>query len=402
MLYLVTGTVIRIGEKHAGMQVLEVELAACAGEEAGPQKALSFAQEDYRIGDTLLLNTTALRLQLGTGGFHLVVGKTGEEASRDVMPSKWGHIMKMRYSPWQLAVDAIEEQASPFHDLFRQPDLSLDGTPVLIGELHSLLPPAILALKENDPQLRLVYVMPDAASLPIALSRHVQQLSRSGNLTATITTGHAWGGDREAVTIHSGLLAARHVERADVIVCMLGPGVAGTGTSYGFSGVQLAEVIHAVSALGGTPFFIPRISFADQRSRHYGISHHTTAILGRFALCPVLVTLPRLGDERDAIIEEQLAAITDSRAGHRLAYGPAPSVARLDALEKGYGLSFSTMGRSWREDPVPFQTAVLAADLLGNSLSYPAEALSGEQRLSASSNTLEALALYLTRSGERP
>lgn len=96
--------------------------------------------------------------------------------------------------------------------------------------------------------------MPDAASLPIAFSQHVRQLSRAGHLTATVTTGHAWGGNREAVTIHSGLLAARHVEKADVILCMLGPGVAGTGTVYGFSGVQLAEVIHAVSALGGTPF----------------------------------------------------------------------------------------------------------------------------------------------------
>ncbi|MGN7468852.1 DUF3866 family protein [Brevibacillus sp. SAFN-007a] len=402
MLHLVTGTVIRIGEKHAGMQVLEVELAAGAGEDAGPQKAISFAQEDYRIGDTLLLNTTALRLQLGTGGFHLVVGKTGEEAGRDVMPSQWGHIMKMRYAPWQLAVDAVEEQASPFHDLFCQPNLSLDGAPVLIGELHSLLPPAVLALQEQNPQLRLVYVMPDAASLPIALSRHVQELSRTGRLAATITTGHAWGGDREAVTIHSGLLAARHVERADVIICMLGPGVAGTGTSYGFSGVQLAEVIHAVTALGGTPFFIPRISFADRRSRHYGISHHTTAILGRFAFCPVLVTLPRLGDERDAIMEEQLLSLTESRAGHTLVFGPAPSVARLDALEKCYGLSFSTMGRSWREDPVPFQTAVLAADFLGKSLSYPIETINGEKRLPASPNTLEALALYLTTNGERP
>ncbi|RNB58570.1 DUF3866 family protein [Brevibacillus gelatini] len=401
MLHLVTGTVIRIEEKRAGMQLLEVELADGA---LGPQKALSFSREEYRIGDTLLLNTTALRLQLGTGGYHLVVGKADEHTGRDVMPSKWGHIMKMRYSPWQLAVDAVEEQASPFHDLFRQPDLSLDGAPVLIGELHSLLPPAILALKENDPRLRLVYVMPDAASLPIALSRHVQELTRTGSLSATITTGHAWGGDREAVTIHSGLLAARHVERADVIVCMLGPGVAGTGTSYGFSGVQLAEVIHAVTALGGTPFFVPRISFADQRSRHYGISHHTTAILGRFALCPVLVAMPRLGDERDAIIEEQLVSITESRAGHTLVFGQAPSVSRLDALEKGYGLPFTTMGRSWREDPVPFQTAVLAADLLWKSLSYPgtAQMSSGESRLSASSNTLAALALYLTTNGERP
>ncbi|WDV97593.1 DUF3866 family protein [Brevibacillus parabrevis] len=402
MLHLATGTVIRVLERQTGMQVLEVKLSRQEAGNLQTQKAISFAREEYSPGDNLLLNTTALQLQLGTGGFHLVVGKSAGEVDSDVAPSEWGHIMKMRYSPWQLAVDAVEEQASPFHELFLQADLTLEGTPVLIGELHSLLPPAVLALKEKHPQLRIVYVMPDAASLPIAFSQHVRQLSRAGHLTATVTTGHAWGGNREAVTIHSGLLAARHVEKADVILCMLGPGVAGTGTAYGFSGVQLAEVIHAVSALGGTPFFIPRISFADQRSRHYGISHHTTAILGRFALAPTIVTLPVLGDERDCLIEQQAQAIVNSSAKHVLVRGKAPASERLKSLEQRHGLSFSTMGRSWEVDCVPFQTAVLAADMLGKSMQSGKLAANGEPRLPVSSGTLEALGLYLTKNEEQP
>nr|WP_255688460.1 DUF3866 family protein [Brevibacillus sp. AF8] len=381
------------------MQILEVRTESVAG--CKLQRVLSFLQEDYKSGDLLLINTTAVHLELGTGGYHFVVGKVNQPVETDVLPNEWGHVMKMRYSPWQLAVDSVEEQASPYHDLFVQEDLSLEGTPVLIGELHSLLPVAVLTLRKKNPNVRIVYVMPDGASLPIALSQHVQQLKATGSLAATVTTGHAWGGDRESLTIHSGLLAARHVEHADIIICMLGPGVAGTGTSYGFSGVQLAEVIHAVSTLGGTPFFIPRISFGDQRARHYGISHHTISIVNRFTLCPVLVTIPIFGDERDEILSRQMKTI-EGAGKHIFIKGKVPDLSGLASLEKGYGLSFSTMGRNWQEDPAPFQTAWMAADFVGNSLGYIVQTVNDAPHSPASSSTLEGLGLYLTRNEVRP
>ncbi|BAH43352.1 conserved hypothetical protein [Brevibacillus brevis NBRC 100599] len=399
MLRLVVGTVQKVLEKQKGMQILEVRIESVAGFKM--ERVLSFLQEDYKSGDLLLINTTAVRLELGTGGYHFVVGKVTQPEETDVLPNEWGHVMKMRYSPWQLAVDSVEEQASPYHYLFLQEDLSLEGTPVLISELHSLLPVAVLALRKKNPNARIVYVMPDGASLPIALSQHVHLLKAIGGLDATVTTGHAWGGDRESLTIHSGLLAARQVEHADIIICMLGPGVAGTGTSYGFSGIQLAEVIHAVSTLGGIPFFIPRISFGDQRARHYGVSHHTISIVNRFALCPALVTIPIFGDERDEVLSWQMKTIEVGEK-HIFIKGKVPDLSELASLEKGYGLSFSTMGRNWQEDPAPFQTAWMAADFVGNSLGYIVQTVNDVPHLPVSASTLEGLRLYLTRNEAQP
>ncbi|MBG9940549.1 DUF3866 family protein [Brevibacillus formosus] len=399
MLRLAVGTVQKVLEKQTGIQILEVRTESIAGYKV--ERVLSFLQEDYNSGDLLLINTTAVHLELGTGGYHFVVGKVTQPEESDVLPNEWGHVMKMRYSPWQLAVDAVEEQASPYHPLFVQEDLSLEGTPVLISELHSLLPVAVLALHKENPNARIVYVMPDGASLPIALSQHVHQLKAVGSLAATVTTGHAWGGDRESLTIHSGLLAARHVEHADIIICMLGPGVAGTGTSYGFSGIQLAEVIHAVSTLGGTPIFIPRISFGDTRTRHYGVSHHTISILNRFALCPVLVTIPIFGDERDEVLSRQMKTI-EVAGKHIFIKGKVPDLSELALLEKGYGLSFSTMGRNWQEDPAPFQTAWMAADFVGKSVGYIIQSVIDAPHSPASLSTLEELGLYLTRNEGKP
>lgn len=391
MLSLARGTVVRVAEKQVGMQIVELKMAE-SGERA---LALSFSNEAYEAGEALIVNTTAVRLRLGTGGYHLIVAKAEECSERDVAPGGWGHVMKMRYAPWQLAVDTVEEQASPYHSVFLQDDLSLEGTPVIIGELHSLLPVVATALRERDSAANIVYVMPDAASLPVAMSRHVHQLKSLGMLNAVVTTGHAWGGDREAVTIHSGLLAAKHVEKADVIVCMLGPGVAGTGTAYAFSAVQLAEVVHAVSVLNGVPFFLPRISFADPRMRHRGVSHHTLAILGRYVLRPVVLYMPKLGDERDRAMEEQIQTL--HKNNHIVVWGKAASEERLAALEQRYGMKFSSMGRSWQQDPVPFLTALVAADLTWNCLSILKNETSADSDCFASPSNLEALALYLTR-----
>lgn len=394
MLLMAAGIVSRVMEKRPGMQIIEVQLGE--GEQKETAQAISFADESYEPGEILILNTTAVRLKLGTGGFHLVVAKARDQAERDLAKGNWGHVMKMRYAPWQLAVDTVEEQASPFHQLFLREDLSLDATPVIIGELHSLLPVVAASLKSHQKMGRIAYVMPDAASLPVSMSRHVQQLKAKGMLDAVITTGHAWGGDREAVTIHSGLLAARHIEKADVILCMLGPGVAGTGTPYGFSGVQLAEVVHAVSVLGGIPYFLPRLSFADPRVRHRGISHHTLAILGRYVLRPVLLLLPKTGDERERFMEEQIASLQKSH-NHVVVWGECGSESRLADLEQDYGLPFTSMGRGWREDPIPFLTAVLAADKAVLSLDYIKQHINAGLDCSASPDMLAGLGLYLTR-----
>ena len=59
----------------------------------------------------------------------------------------------------------------------------------------------------------------------------------------------------------------------------MGPGIAGTGTKYGFTGIEQGPILDAVKKLGGMPISIPRISFADKRDRHQGISHHSITVL---------------------------------------------------------------------------------------------------------------------------
>ena len=78
--------------------------------------------------------------------------------------------------------------------------------------------------------------------------------------------GQSFGGDLEAVTLHSGLLAARHVLGADLVVVAQGPGNLGTGTRWGFSGVAAGEAVNAVAVLGGRAGGLA----ADQRGRPAG------------------------------------------------------------------------------------------------------------------------------------
>jgi hypothetical protein len=314
-----------------------------------------------------MVNTTAVRLRLGSGGYHIVVCKLDRTDEMDYHPSAWGHIVKMRYSPHQLTVPSVEEEESPFHGLFavESETQTLQHTPVIIGELHSMLPIISLALQEMAKQrstpLRAVYLMPDGASLPISISRHVYHLRKADVLAAAVTTGHAWGGDIEAINIYTGLLAAKHAAHADIIVSLLGPGVTGTATKLGFSGMQLVEVIHATAMLGGVPLFVPRISFSDERKRHAGISHHTLTILSHYTLLPVLVPFPVYADPKQAAwIEGQLAATSLSER-HVILKQKSPDIKELLHLQKKYPIAIESMGRTLEMDPSPFQAAYCAA-----------------------------------------
>ena len=53
--------------------------------------------------------------------------------------------------------------------------------------------------------------MTDGGALPAWFSRTVAGLRDAGWLATCVTVGQAFGGDLEAVSIHSGLLAARLV-----------------------------------------------------------------------------------------------------------------------------------------------------------------------------------------------
>jgi hypothetical protein len=180
--------------------------------------------------------------------------------------------MKLRYTSLQTDTGAGEETG---------PDepTRLDELPVVAAGVHSQLPVIAAAVAAERPGSRLVYVMTDGAALPLALSDQVAELTRVGLVAATVTAGHAFGGDVEALNVPSALVLARHRLAADVVVVAMGPGGAGTGTRVGYTALEVAPVLDAVAWLGGRAIACLRCSEADPRSRHVGISHHSTTAL---------------------------------------------------------------------------------------------------------------------------
>ena len=178
-----------------------------------------------------------------------------------------------------------------------------------------------------------------------------------------MTTGQSFGGDLEAVTLHTGLLAARHVLRADVIVVTQGPGNLGTGTRWGFSGVACGEAVNAAAVLGGRPVASLRVSEADPRERHYGVSHHSLTSYGRVALARADVVVPELPGAFGARVAAQAAGLAGR---HTLVSVSTDGLA--EAL-RGCPVPLSSMGRGLDEDLAYFLAAAAAgrhaAALLG-------------------------------------
>ncbi|MGZ4538373.1 MAG: DUF3866 family protein [Blastococcus sp.] len=302
-----------------------------------------------QVDDEVLLNTTAWAQQLGTGG-HAMVVAVPDRLPPD--PAGPGHLVKARYTPLQVTVQGVDEQETEHHAAIAEAD-DLGGMPVVVADLHSALPAILIGLLATDPDLRVAYVMTDGAALPAAFSRTLDALAPS--LAGVITVGQAFGGDLEAVTVHTGLLAARHVLGADVAIVTQGPGNLGTGTPWGFSGVAAGEACNAVTVLGGQAIGALRISDADPRPRHRGVSHHSLTAFGRVALGGVTLIAPRgLSSELGGQVDEDLAGQPERN--------PVVWV-DTDSLDAALGLSpvpLRTMGRGYPEERAYFLAAAAA------------------------------------------
>ena len=149
------------------------------------------------MGDTVVLNTTATALGLGTGGVDFLISNDSRQDSRETRggPDGGEHIVKLRYTPLQHAVRAAEMDPA-FAEIWENAT-SLEGTPVVVCGLHSQIGPVCAGVKAALPSARVVYVMTDSAALPIAFSRLVGELKAAGLIDATITAGQAFGGDWE-------------------------------------------------------------------------------------------------------------------------------------------------------------------------------------------------------------
>jgi hypothetical protein len=321
------GRVSAVVEELDGLIRLEVDGTPCIAYPAltGP----------VAVDDDVLVNVQARALELGSGGFDVVYANLTQGLDRPGEPG--AHVMKLPYTPLQFATRHAEEG-------LEFPDVPvLKGATVVACSLHSQLAPVCAALRG----LRVAYVQLPGGALPVALSETVRELKAAGLIDFTIGAGSCFGGDVEAVNTYSALAVARG-QGAEVIVCGIGPGIVGTGTSFGHGGMAAADAINAALELGGTAVLALRISEHDPRERHRGLSHHTEAILslwnGSFEVawpigCPV----------SDPIAEG------------------ATDVDVSNWLQACEGLRLEHMGRGPDDDPWFFATA-FAAGRLARSL----------------------------------
>ncbi|CAA9212428.1 MAG: FIG00517240: hypothetical protein [uncultured Acidimicrobiales bacterium] len=311
-----THAVVEILSDRPGLQRVRLDSPAAEGNLA---YALTQLIGPVAVGDRVVVNTTAVELGLGTGGWHVVHWNLSREAWASTGP---GHIMKLRYTSLQVDTGAADEEAGESSDTD-----DLRGLPVVACALHSQVACVAATFKALAPHRRLVYVMTDGAALPLALSDLVHDLRGAGLLDATVTAGQAFGGDVEAVNIHSGLALARRALGADAVVAGIGPGAVGTGSRLGHTGLEVATIVDAAAVLGGRGVVAVRYSDADARARHRGVSHHTSTALELCHSAPVV---------------------------------PSPDgveVPDVGALLRSRGLKVTTMGRGPEHDPAFFQWA---------------------------------------------
>ncbi|HET7122336.1 MAG TPA: DUF3866 family protein [Solirubrobacterales bacterium] len=308
---------------------------------------------EMREGDEVVVNVAALELGLGSGGFDVVhVNLTrGLEAGGE----SDAHVMKLNYTSLQHAVDPVERPVARFETDDMGPKGTTEregGVPVLVLPLHGHLAPAAWAAARERPGLRVGYVQSGGGALPGSLSRDVRELRERGLLAGHVTAAPAYGGEHEALSVVGALDAAASELGWEAILVGPGPGIIGSDTAYGHGGMAALDSAHAALALGLPTLLSPRLSAADPRERHRGVSHHTRTVLA-LLLGEVTVAVPE--DQAEA------AEALNAAAGGRHRLGAAP--AALDDYVAS-GLPTRTMGRDLREDELFFAAPLAAGTVL--------------------------------------
>lgn len=312
--------------------------------DAGRAYVLTSLVGPVAVGDRVVLNTTAVELGLGTGGWHVVHWNLERDAWSRPGP---GHIMKLRYTSLQADTGAAEED---------HPDLPSDlgGMPVVAASLHSQVGVVAAVLRHLRPAAVVAYVMTEGAALPLALSDLVHTLRDRKLLDVTVTAGQAFGGDLEAVSVPSALALARHAAGADVTIVGMGPGVVGTASPLGTTSVEVAAVLDTVDALGGRGALCVRASAADPRERHRGVSHHVHTALSLVRTRPAVPVPAHVADLNDP---SDLADL----AGDVGALAVPVEVPDVPAVLDELGLRITSMGRGPADDPLFYAAAGAAA-----------------------------------------
>lgn len=325
-----------------GAVVGEAPLVVEVDGERRPAWADAALLGEMRKGDEVIVNVAARDLGLGSGGFdvvhvNLTRGLEGGGGGDD-------HVMKLNYSSLQHPIAPLER---PVGDRGKQRTV-----PVLVLPLHGHLAPAAWAAAQAAPELRVGYVQTAGGALPGSLSRDVGELRERGLLGGHMTAAPAYGGELEALSVAGALDAVCHRLDWDAVIAGPGPGIIGSDTRLGHGGMAALDTAHAALSLRMPTLLSPRLSAADPRERHRGVSHHTLTVM-QMLLGGVEVPVPA----GEAIAIAQLAEACGWR--HRLS--------EQSADLPGYaasGLPTTTMGRELAEDPLFFASALAAGAAL--------------------------------------
>jgi hypothetical protein len=316
------------------------------------------------IGDEVIVNTEAVDLGLGSGGFDIVHANLTR--GLDSPGGADTHVIKLNYTSLQHPVDPVE--------LGDPPDRGAPKPPVLVIPLHGHLAPVAWAAAQASPGLRVGFVQGAGGALPGRLSRDVAELRERDLLCGHLTAASAYGGEHEAISLTGGLDAAARGLGWEAIVAGPGPGILGSATALGHGGMAALDAAHAALALGLPTLVCPRLSSSDERPRHRGLSHHSAAVL-ELLLAPVRVPVPEAELEGWPLLDAEAPEGGSAQAAldalieicserHDLA---------VESIDLGgyaeSGLPAATMGRTISEDPLFFAAPLAAGRALAGARS---------------------------------
>jgi Protein of unknown function (DUF3866) len=380
MLKLRRATVLQAGPADGPEQDLTISLA---GERRAAIADVGLVGSSVQ-GDDVIVNVQARDLGLGSGGFDVVhVNLTRGLAGESV---DGAHVMKLNYTSLQHAVRPVEETQTGLPHGGAHPEgheqagelvgLPLEQ-PVAVLALHGQLAAVAWAFAQARPEARLGFVQTAGGALPGGHSRTVRMLRERGLLAGHLTAGAAYGGEGEAISTAGALHHGLRTLGWDAAVCGPGPGIVGSSSSLGHGGMSALDSAHTAIALGAQILLVARMSSADERPRHRGLSHHTLTVLD-LLLEPVTVALPAgirspAGADLRASLGSVFGSATDRvkpqleldmhrparMARHDWRRAPVDMPAYLAS-----GLPARTMGRVLLEDPLFFGAALAGGTVL--------------------------------------
>jgi hypothetical protein len=380
-----------------------------AGSTAGPEQELVISLEGERRpaiadvgligaslqGDEVIVNVQARDLGLGSGGFDIVHVNLTRGLAADGLPQ--AHVMKLNYTSLQHAVAPVEDiqtgapsRAHPEGRTQRagrqagEPlELPLEQ-PVAVLALHGQLAAVAWAFAQASPGSRLGFVQTPGGALAGGHSRTVRALRERGLLAGHVTAGTTYGGEGEAITTAGALHHGLRTLGWDAAVCGPGPGIVGSSSPLGHGGMHALDSAHTALALGAPTLVVARMSSADERPRHRGISHHTLTVLD-LLLEPATVALPAgIRSPVGADLRARLGSVFGSsseraRPQMELEVDRPARMARHDWRRApvdmpaylASGLPAETMGRVLVEDPLFFGAALAGGTVLSDLCEHP-------------------------------